>query len=615
MKRKIISVCLAAILIFSIIGCARTSDDTLATESASIESEYAITANEDMADTKDIETTMSKENQSEEETESDNATTVGLYRTEFKELVIEEGLVHQGRILPEIPEDEEELSSTNMLSSTDAAICAEKIGQELIESLETGTIPNQECEQLEENWTANPYYDCYYVDMTDMDCIGFLYHIYPDYDSMGTESAGAVTYRYNVDIHTGRPVYTEMAVYPMTREEYQAEMEWMGEKYQVIRDGWRYAGSDGVILDLLGSLYAIEDFGQWFWDDLQADGLQNGKISEQLVGVKPSQLVRIDDVVRKKREEGWSLEKYDGYYLEDDVPKGWVHCQYYFYLEKPGEEARTVIVMDTWMSKDGIEDMRSSTFKTYWSTEKEVKPVNAGKKYKRDDIAAFFAYDWSSDEVLWFNHSIMPNDSGRGWEFSVADVDFDGIPEMLIHFPSMHNEYSSVYIYKQENGSFYSYTDTIAAGGYYIHSGIDYKLISPYMDIDDLFCVYQNADHKYRYLSLDYNLHGGDRHGDIGSVSLYETILGEKTMPRELVRIEYCCPDEITEMYFCGEKVYEAGKLRDKLADYMTGYTEVEMPRTIIEKSFARDIMGFDEADIKAELEELYEALEKLIVE
>ena len=54
----------------------------------------------------------------------------------------------------------------------------------------------------------------------------------------------------------------------------------------------------------------------------------------------------------------------------------------------------------------------------------------------------------------------------RAWlwdEFSVADVDFDGIPEMLVHFPTYHNEYSSVYIYKQENGKVFSYTDTVAA--------------------------------------------------------------------------------------------------------------------------------------------------------
>ena len=68
-------------------------------------------------------------------------------------------------------------------------------------------------------------------------------------------------------------------------------------------------------------------------------------------------------------------------------------------------------------------------------------------------------------------------------------------------------------------------------------------------------------------------------------------------------------------MYFYGEKVYEAGKLRDKLADYMSGYTAVEKPRTIIEKFFERDIVGFDEGEKKVQLEELYAALEKLIEE
>lgn len=225
----------------------------------------------------------------------------------------------------------------------------------------------------------------------------------------------------------------------------------------------------------------------------------------------------------------------------------------------------------------------------------------------------FLTVDWTDYEIL-MGHSIEPEDSGRGWEFSVADVDFDGTLELLVTFAANHCGQNALYIYKQEGDRVVSYVDTYAVFGEYVTSDIDYKAISPYMDID-LLAAYQNRDQEYRYLSLDYSIFGGNERGSIGTVTLYETIPGKQATPVKLAEISYSLPEDDVEMYFRGEKVCDAEELRRRLDEYMAGYTEAEIQYETAEKSFARDIVVQDEAYKEKELEELYRALEKLLVE
>lgn len=84
-------------------------------------------------------------------------------------------------------------------------------------------------------------------------------------------------------------------------------------------------------------------------------------------------------------------------------------------------------------------------------------------------------------------------------------------------------------------------------------------------------------------------------------------------MPEKIIEISYNCPEKVKEIYFCGERIYKIEELRDRLAKYMAGYTEVEIEYKILEKSYSRDIVNMDEAGKRQELEELYDSLKKIV--
>lgn len=202
----------------------------------------------------------------------------------------------------------------------------------------------------------------------------------------------------------------------------------------------------------------------------------------------------------------------------------------------------------------------------------------------------------------------MPNDSAQGWDFSIADIDFDGVPEVLVLFTANHCGGNSAYIYKQEKGDVISYMDTYATPEGDMSHKIDYEAISPYMDID-LLDAYTNAKGQCRYLSLDCSSIGGDIKGAIYTISLYETVSGKKAMPKEIARIEYSGLEEKKELNFLGERVYEAGRLRGLIDEYMDGYTKVEIAYKDVEKGFARDLVAYPAEEREQELNELYAEL------
>ncbi len=564
--------------------------------------------------------------------------TSGLFYDEFQELIIEEGMVYEGEIVYE-------QDGCGLLASGDAALSAEMIGEVLINVLESGgtktedykdlfvcesayrMFKNQKWDQLGTGWEANSYYDCYYIYIHEEDgYIEFLYYFYPDYDAMNAETAKALTFRCGVDIDNGKLDNTDLRIYSMTREEYQEAREWKGRRIAIIEDGEIAEGGGYIPIPVpengeeLRYIDTNNDMGEYrlcelLMEDFNTGNVEGGKISKFITDKEASWLSDIAGQIGANRDAGWQMgEKYDFYYLNHNEQTERIHYRYYFYWNKADEEREKVLAADAWISESGLENMEIHWFMSRRHFTNDMSQGSEEKILKEADIAPFLAFDWTTEQVLMGEHIIEPEDSARGWEFSIADIDFDDRQEMLISFPSNHCGGNSLYIYKQENGRVFSYADTIATPVYYMLTGIDYKKISPYMDID-LLDIYVNEDNEYRYLSLDRSSFGGDIHGGIYTVILYETALDHGGEPKEIARINYYAPEEKEELYFLGEKVYETGNLRELIASYMNGYTEVTVDYKTAEKTFARDVVAVSDDEKKQELDELYESLKKLTID
>lgn len=560
-----------------------------------------------------------------------------MFYNEFQENVIKEGIVYEGKIVY----GQEE---RGLLSSGDAALSAEAIGKIIIDVSESGSLgaveyrdlfdsesffqmfQEQKWNQLGASWKANRYYDCDCILNQRNGYIGFLYYFYPDYEAMDVETAKALTFRCTVDIDDGKLGSTELRIYPMTKEEYQTAREWAGRRIAVIENGEITGGGGNIPIPVSESseekqrhIYTNHEFGEYslcelLMEDLGTGNIEDGKISEFITDKESGWLSDLADESRGNMNAGWRLgEKYDFYYINHNEQAEKIHYRYYFYWNKAGEERERVLAIDAWISEKGLEEMAFHWFMRRRNFINDVSQESREEMLKKADIEAFLNFDWTTEQVLMWDHTIEPLDSAQGWEFSVADIDFDDRQEMLISFPSNHCGENSLYIYKQENGNVFSYTDTIATPERYMLTGIDYKEISPYMDIE-LLDIYVNDNNEYKYLSLDCSSFGGDFHGGTYTVTLYETVFGHGEEPKEIARIDYCGPEESEELYFLGEKVYERGKLRDMIALYMAGYTEVAVNYRTAEKTFARDVVAVSAEEKKQELDELYESLRSMII-
>lgn len=146
------------------------------------------------------------------------------------------------------------------------------------------------------------------------------------------------------------------------------------------------------------------------------------------------------------------------------------------------------MVTDVWISQDGIADT-----KLHWymgrshitDGEDEESNVQDDTVKEKPDIDILLSFDWSSEDVLLLDYDLWPDDSGHGWQFFLADINFDR---------------------------------------------------KPYMNVS-LLDAYVNENKEYRYLSLDCSSHGGDMRGGAYTVVLYETVLGEDIAPKEIARI------------------------------------------------------------------------------
>lgn len=572
--------------------------------------------------------------------ESGDLDTQGLFREEYVEKVIEEGLVYQRKYLWSSLDTEgtSGKDDSSFPASGDMALSGERLGEILITLLESRGEKTDEYRELfkdentflqfqesgrsrlETDWKANRYYDCYFIDtFEETGCVEFLYNIYPDYEKMDTDQASAVTLRCSVDVHDGKLSGASMETCPMPMEEYHEARTWTGQRIVLMEKGGSgIIGYDTVTLPIPGEQgrertpeeLRTDILGKRLIADLDAKALENGEIKELLAEERAEWLTDIADRMEEELETGWKIrEDYDCYYYIHDRRAERVHYRYYFYFDKQGMKTRKALALDLLISKDGIETMKEHWFMTEPDTVQMAGQPASGKP--STVISPFLTFDWTADDVL-MSHSISPEDSARGWEFSLADADFDGGPEMLVTFTANHCGGNSLYIYKQDGNEVSSLADTYATFEEDVAVYIEnYGRISPYLDVE-LLDVYVDADGGYKYLSLDYSLFGGDERGGYGNLVLYATTLCDDSGPLRVMEFNFNCPGEEREIYFLGDRVYELGRLRDLLAEYMDGYTKMEMELKTSEVIFPREIIAMDETEKRQWLEELYESLRDL---
>lgn len=400
----------------------------------------------------------------------------------------------------------------------------------------------------------------------------------------------------------------------MTVEEYHEAKDWIGQRVTLIDKG-SISGYETVPLPNPGEQrrentpkeMSADNLGKRLLVDLNSKVLETGEISELLAEKQTAWFIDIAGRIEEELKIGWQIrEEYNCYYYIHNQQAKQVHYRYYFYFDKQGLETQKVLVLDLWISEEGIETMQEHWFMTDMDATQQTKQLALRKPSA--DIAAFLTFDWTTDDVL-MSHSILPQDSARGWGFSLSDVDFDGNLEMLVSFTANHCGGNSLYIYKYDGNQVHSLADTYATFKEDIAVDIEnYGLISLYFDVG-LLDVYVNAYGEYRYLSLDYSLFGGDERGSMGNLMLYTTSLSNDSEPLRLVEFSYSCPDEEREIYFLGGKVYELGRLRDLLEEYMAGYTKLELEFKTSEVNFPRDIVDMDENEKRKWLENLYNSL------
>ena len=569
--------------------------------------------------------------------ESGNLDVQGLFREEYAEKVIEEGLVYQGKYLWNFFDTEGSSGQdvNSLLVSGDVALNGENMGEILISLLESHGEKADEYRELfkdentflqfqesvwsrlETDWKANRYYDCYFIDtLKETGCVELLYNIYPDYEKMDTDPASAVILRCSVDIHDRKLSGIYMETCPISMKEYHEARTWTGQRIVLMEKGGSgMVGYDAVPLPIPGEKRGeripeelrTDILGKKLIADLDARALGNGEIKGLLAEERAEWLADIADRMEEELETGWKIrEDYNCYYYIHDRQTERVHYRYYFYFDKQGMKTRKALALDLLISKDGIETMQEHWFMTVPDTVQLTGQPASGKS--STSISPFLAFDWTTDDVLMY-HSISPEDSARGWKFTIADADFDGSPEMLVTFTANHCGGNSLYIYKQDGNKVSSLADTYATFKEDVAVDIEnYGRISPYLDVE-LLDAYADADGEYRYLSLDYNVFGGDERGGFGYLMLYATTLYDDSEPLRVMEFNFNCPGEEREIYFLGDRVYELGRLRDLLAEYMDGCTKMEMGLKTSEVIFPREIVGMDENEKRQWLEDLYESL------
>lgn len=240
------------------------------------------------------------------------------------------------------------------------------------------------------------------------------------------------------------------------------------------------------------------------------------------------------------------------------------------------------------------------------------KPTN-----KNTDLLPYLSYNWTEDSVL-MEHKLVPNDSGSGWDFYLADIDFDGNREMLVNFSANHLGNNSLYIYKSENNSVVNTKDIIASSDVVRQEYSNIKELLPDIFNIDIIDVYQNTN-KYRYFTTDcFSVNG-----DISAVIYQVNLDSNNTNCIELARVNVLSESssdnlKLHQVYFMGDEIKSdeldsITKLNNLLADYMKDYTKIEIQYQKIPINFPRDIVSYNSDEKANILKKLYKAIDNLV--
>lgn len=496
----------------------------------------------------------------------------------------------------------------------DVSLIAERAKENLSDLLE-------EEEVLPEGWVASPYYDVwYYPSYSTENEFALVYYLYPDFGEMNAAGGEALILYTMVSKTGGELSFLQTEAIFLGEEEYQEKRAKIDIRFLVVED------SVGITVGSLAPRGIAENiFGEWEVEEYVErvgkifDGYSQADdwVEDLFTHEGEEQINRLLEEVKELTRKGWKRrEKNTAYYYSQNEQEGRGHFRFYYYWSRGEASVERMLGMDVWIFPDGIEEIRTEWLWREPIQEKEISHrTDVLMEFSKKDIESYLQLDWSRDELLQgLNRDIEPNGSGDGWDFSLADIDFDGIPEMLVTI-SYWAGGNSLYVYRQQGNEVVSYVDTYAVFKDRFNSGLDPTEISSYLNID-LLGIYVNGAGEYRYLSMDCSLHGGDIRGGWGEFVLYETKLESGNTPEEIVKVSYVYPEECMELYFKGDKVYGKVALRELLEEYMDGWNPVEFSYATAKTRFARDIVGWEpngrEEEKQQELQNLYQDLQRL---